>query len=66
MALVAKSPPSNAGDLRDRNSILGLEDPLEKEVATIAVFLPEESRGQRSLLGYHLRDCNTLDTTEQL
>ena len=31
---------------------LGLEDPLEEEVATIPVFLPRKSHGQRSLAGY--------------
>ena len=33
---------------------LGLEDPLEEEMAVFTpVFLPEKSRGQRSLAGYH-------------
>ena len=31
---------------------LGREDPLEKEMATTPVFLPGESHGQRSLVGY--------------
>ena len=31
---------------------LGREDPLEKEMVTTPVFLPGESRGQRSLVGY--------------
>ena len=31
---------------------LGWKDPLEKEMATTPVFLPEESHGQRSLVGY--------------
>ena len=31
---------------------LGLEDPLEKELATTAIFLPGKSHGQRSLVGY--------------
>ena len=30
---------------------LGREDPLEKEMEPIAVFLPEESHGHRSLVG---------------
>ena len=33
---------------------LGREDPLEKEMATTPVFLPEKSHGQRSLVGYNL------------
>ena len=33
MSLVIKNPPANAGEVRDAGSILGWEDPLEKEVA---------------------------------
>ena len=33
---------------------LGWEDPLEKEMASTPVFLPGESYGQRSLVGYSL------------
>ena len=36
---------------------LGQEDPLEKEMATTSVFLPAESHGQRSLVGYHPWGC---------
>ena len=32
---------------------LGWEDPLEKGMATTPVFLPGESHGQRSLVGYN-------------
>ena len=46
---------------------LGWEDPLEKEMATTPVFLPGESRGQRSRVGYSptaaakpLQSCPTL------
>ena len=31
---------------------LGQEDPLEKEMAPTPVFLPGESYGHRSLVGY--------------
>ena len=31
---------------------LGQEDPLEKEMATLSVFLPGISHGERSLGGY--------------
>ena len=31
---------------------LGRENPLEKEMATTPVFLPEKSQGQRSLVVY--------------
>jgi hypothetical protein len=33
---------------------LGQEDPLEKEMATTPVLLPEKSHEQRSLEGYSL------------
>ena len=36
---------------------LGREDPLEQEVATTPVFLPEKSHGQRSLVGYSPWTC---------
>ena len=45
---------------------LGQEDLLEKEMATNPVFLPGESHGQRSLVGYNPRGRKELDTTEQL
>ena len=41
-------------------------DPLEEGMATTPVFLPGESQGQRSLVGYSLWDCKELDTTERL
>ena len=31
---------------------LGWEDPLEEKMETHSVLLPEESHGQRSLVGY--------------
>ena len=31
---MVKNPPANAGDSRDMGSILGQENPLEKEMAT--------------------------------
>ena len=45
---------------------LGWEDPLEKEMATTPVFLPGESHGQSSLLGYSPWGCKELDATERL
>jgi len=36
---------------------LGQVDPLEKEMATYAVFSPGESHGQRNLVGYSAWDC---------
>ena len=45
---------------------LGWEDPLEEEMATIPVFLPGESHGQRSLLGYSLGGHQESDMAELL
>jgi len=36
---VVKNLPANAGDARDTGSILGCEDPLEKEMATHSSIL---------------------------
>ena len=44
---------------------LGREDPLEKEMAT-PVFLPGESHGRRSLVGYSPQGCKESNTTERL
>ena len=43
---------------------LGWEDPLEKEWQPTPLFLPGESHGQRSPLGYSPRDHKESDTTE--
>ena len=45
---------------------LGGEDPLEEEMAPTPVFLPGESHGQRSLVGYSPRGRKESDTTERL
>ena len=44
-----KNPPASAEGL---DLILGQEDPLEKGMATTPVFLPGESHGQKSWVGY--------------
>ena len=49
---MVKNLPANARDTGDRDRSLGREDPLEEGVQPTAVFLPEESHGQRSLAGY--------------
>ena len=41
----------NTGDTGDAGSVLGGDNPLEKEMATTPVFLPEKSHGQGSLVG---------------
>ena len=45
---------------------LGLEDPLEKGIATTPVFLPGEFCGRRSLVGYSPQGRKGADMTEQL
>ena len=45
---------------------LGWEDPLEKEMATHASIMSEESHGRRSLVGYSPWGHKELDTTERL
>ena len=43
---------------------LGQEDPLEKGMATRSIFLPGDSQGQRSLVGYTPWGHKESDTTE--
>ena len=40
--------------------------PLDRAWQPTPVFLPGESHGQKSLVGYSLRGCKELDTTEWL
>ena len=42
------------------------EDPLEKEMATIPVFLPREFHGKRSLAGHSPSGCKESYMTEGL
>ena len=42
------------------------EDPLEEDMAPTPVFLPGESHGQRSLVGYCPQVRKESDTTEQI
>ena len=44
---------------------LGQEDHLEKEIAPTPVFLPGESHGQRSLVGYTPWGHKESDPTEE-
>ena len=44
---------------------LGWEDPLRRKRQSTPVFLPGESHGQRSLVGYSPQGHKELDTTEQ-
>ena len=61
MALMVNNPPANAGDTRDMGSIPGLEDPLEKGMAThsnvLAWRIPwtEEPGGLKSVRSQRVR-----------
>ena len=49
-----KESTANAGYIRDSDSTAGWKDHPEESVASTSVFLPGESPGQRSLVGYSL------------
>ena len=48
MAPIVKNPPANEGDVRDMGSI----PESGRSQQTAPVFLPGESHGQRTLVGY--------------
>ena len=62
---MVKNLSANAGDIGEAGSILGQEDPLEEEWQPTPVFLPGESHGQRSLVGYSPKGHKESDTTEE-
>ena len=64
VALVAKNPLVNAGDVRDLGSIPGSGRSSKRERQPNPVFLPGESHGQRSLAGYNPWGHKELDMTE--
>ena len=62
VALVVKNSPLNAGEVRDVDSSLGQEDPLEEEMANhssiLACRIPgtEEPGGPQSIGSQRVRD----------
>ena len=55
VALVAKNPPANVGDIRDPGLIPGLipgKIPWRRKWQPTPVFLPGNSYGQKILVGY--------------
>ena len=48
MAQQIDNPPAMQETQKTRVQSLGREDPLEKEMATTVVLLPEKSHGQRA------------------
>ena len=61
---VVKNPPANAGDVH-LIPRLG-RSPWRRKWQPTSAFLPGESHGQRSLVGYSPWDCKELATTERL
>ena len=65
VALWVKNPPDNAREVRDSGWIPGSgRSPGEEHGRTTPVFLPGESHGQRSLVGYSSWGCTEPDMTE--
>ena len=62
---MVKNLPANAGDAEDSGWIPG-KIPWRRKWQSTPVFLPGESHGQRSLVGYKSVSCKELDATEQL
>ena len=63
-ALVVKNSPANVGDARDAGSIPRSGRSLEEDWQPTPVFLPGESHGQRTLVGYSPLGHKESDTTE--
>ena len=61
---MVKNPPANTGDIETGVPSLGWEDPWRRTWQPTPVFLPGESRGQRSLMVYSPWGHKELDTTE--
>ena len=61
---MVKNLPGNAGDAGQAGSVLGLEGPLEKEMATHSSILAWKFCGLRSLGGYQPRGRKESSTTE--
>ena len=65
VALVVKNPPASAGDISDAGWIPGFRRPPGGGHRQLtAVFLPRESHGQQSLVGYSPWGHKELDMTE--
>ena len=57
MVLVVKNPPANVGDVRRGFDPWVAKIPRRRKWQPTPLFLPGESRGQRSLLGYSPQGC---------
>ena len=65
VVLVAKNPPANAEDTRDMGLIPALGIPLEEEIATTPLFLPENSMDRRICWAI-VHGATESDTTKRL
>ena len=61
VVLVVKNPPANAGDIRNWVPSLGLEDPLEKGMATHSSILAWRISWTEEPGGYRPWVCKELD-----
>ena len=66
VALAVKKLPANAGDITDTSSIPGWGEKISwrRKWQPTPVFLPGESHGQRSLVGYSPQGRRESDATE--
>ena len=63
-SLVAQTVKNLPAVQETRVPSLGQEDPPEKGMATTPIFLPGESHGQRSMVGYSSWGHNESDMTQ--
>ena len=64
VALVVKKLPANAGDMRHRLDPWVRKIPWRRKWQPTPVFLPGESHGQRSLVGYSAQGHKDSDMTQ--
>ena len=64
VVLVVKNPPANAGDIRHGFDPWVGKFPWGRAWQPTPVFLPGESHGERSLMGYSPWGCTESDTTD--
>ena len=65
VVLAVKNLPANAGDIKDMGLIPGLGNfSWRRKWQTTPVFLPRESQGWRSLVGYGPHGHKELDMTK--
>ena len=64
MSLVVKNPSANAGDVRHEFNPWVGKIPWRRAWQPTPVFLPGESHGLKSLVGYGPEGCKESDMTE--